>query len=261
MPKGKCEGNKIERRNGGISGLRTNFADEGKCPNDMDVCCPIEEVPHECSEYAEDGYKCSEKCGDAPQDIPSESERRSNATPYRPKEGKCPNNQVCCKTQTRSENPACIEDVSTNGPNGKCEDLEGYKCLDFLQCDPNKLVKTCPNRIKDTVDKLFDIDDFGGVTVDIAKSPCQDHNKVCCQAIKKPIPPPSKPITCGVHNSNGLARVKYVSSDPNKPVFSQFGEWPHACIVLKAANEEFIGGASLITPKTVVTAAHIVKYV
>ena len=261
MPKGKCEGNKIERRSGGISGFKTNFADEAKCPNDMDICCPIEEIPHDCSEYAQDGYKCSKTCADAPQDITSETERISNVIPYQPKEAKCPNDQSCCKTNTGHTDPPCLEDLSTNGPANKCEDVEGYQCLEFLQCDPDKLVKTCPNRVTDTIDLLFDIDNLGGVTVDVGKSPCKEPNKVCCQPTKVTTPTPSPTPKCGVHNSNGLSRVKYVSSDPNKPVSSQFGEWPHACIVLKAENEEFVGGASLITPKTVVTAAHIIKYV
>ena len=46
-------------------------------------------------------------------------------------------------------------------------------------------------------------------------------------------------------------------------VTSQPGEWPHTCVVLEKNNEDLslnlLGGASLIAPKVVVTAAHILE--
>ena len=43
---------------------------------------------------------------------------------------------------------------------------------------------------------------------------------------------------------------------------TQFGEWPHVCMIMKkntAGSDAFLGGASLIAPGIVVTAAHKVK--
>ena len=159
-----------------------------------------------------------------------------------------------------------MEEVSTNGLVDKCEDLEGYECMDYTQCNPDKLVETCSNQplidLRTNFVSIPEYEDELGVTVvDIAKSPCKQPNQVCCQPGKATIKPPANEIKCGIHNPNGLNNVKYVSSDPTKPVFSQFGEWPHACMVLKTDTEEFLGGASLIALKIVITAAHIVRCV
>jgi hypothetical protein len=40
-------------------------------------------------------------------------------------------------------------------------------------------------------------------------------------------------------------------------ISSQEGEWPHACLIFH--KDKVIGGASLITPKVLVTAAHILE--
>ena len=46
-------------------------------------------------------------------------------------------------------------------------------------------------------------------------------------------------------------------------VTSQPGEWPHTCVVLENNKEDWslnlLGGASLIAPKIIVTAAHILE--
>ena len=69
-----------------------------------------------------------------------------------------------------------MEEVSTNGLVDKCEDLEGYECMEFSQCNPDKLVKTC----KTQEDPVIDLG-HSFVNVDIAQSPCKQLNQVCCQ--------------------------------------------------------------------------------
>ena len=120
---------------------------------------------------------------------------------------------------------------------------------------------------------LIDSNLFSGITVNTAKSPCKNPTQVCCKPIEN-IPGafnrgnPLPPVKCGIHNQFGLKRggvgVSYTHSN-GKPVTSQEGEWPHTCLILKIENgglqERLVGGASLIAPKVVVTAAHIIRYV
>ena len=46
------------------------------------------------------------------------------------------------------------------------------------------------------------------------------------------------------------------------PIDTKLGEWPHTCLILKieedGVGERLVGGASLIAPKVIITAAHIV---
>ena len=259
MPNEKCGLNKLDRRNIGGDGIEIALADQATCPTETDTCCSNEEITHDCSEYAQDGYSCVKKCYDLPQDIPDVNERKSNVNPYQPKEAKCPRNEICCKRKS----PIVPEG------SGKCESSKGYKCLGLDQCNPNKIV--VKKNVAETADLLFNEDNFidtdssGGLVVDIGKSPCESADKVCCQPNTKPEIKVAKPIECGKHNQRGLDRggvpTRYTSNDPNKPVFSLEGEWPHACLVLKKENDELLGGASLIAPKIVVTSAHIVRYV
>ena len=45
------------------------------------------------------------------------------------------------------------------------------------------------------------------------------------------------------------------------PDSSTFGEWPHTCLIFKKGTRKQIGGASMLTPKSVITAAHKLEYV
>ena len=43
---------------------------------------------------------------------------------------------------------------------------------------------------------------------------------------------------------------------------TQHGEWPHACLIMDTSiisTGQFIGGASLISPGVIITAAHKVE--
>ena len=56
---------------------------------------------------------------------------------------------------------------------------------------------------------------------------------------------------CGIHNPEGLSLAKQTGK------LTQEGEWPHICIMYEnTKNESFLGGATLIAPGVLVTAAH-----
>ena len=107
----------------------------------------------------------------------------------------------------------------------------------------------------------------GGLTVDTANSPCENSVKVCCKPKRKKANQKTKtkkPNKCGVWNQWGVKRggVKVIVTNTlGGEVTSQPGEWPHTCVILHKdnLNLDLLGGASLIAPKTVVTAAHILK--
>ena len=77
------------------------------------------------------------------------------------------------------------------------------------------------------------------------------------------IPQPAPYTNCGQHNKFGLqyggVPVRFNQAN-GKPVTSQEGEWPHTCLILKVdeqgLSKELVGGASLIAPKVIITAAH-----
>ena len=61
---------------------------------------------------------------------------------------------------------------------------------------------------------------------------------------------------CGIHNPEGLALAKQTGK------LTQEGEWPHICIMynVNIKNDySYIGGATLIAPGVLVTAAHEVE--
>ena len=62
-------------------------------------------------------------------------------------------------------------------------------------------------------------------------------------------------IECGIHNEYGVSQNDV--KQRIRGISSQEGEWPHACIIFHKG--QLIGGASLIAPKVLVTAAHILE--
>ena len=66
--------------------------------------------------------------------------------------------------------------------------------------------------------------------------------------------------TCGRRNVDGVS-VRIVGS--NDASQTQFGEWPHTCVVSERREEDgtwrFVAGASLIDEGVVLTAAHKVE--
>ena len=109
---------------------------------------------------------------------------------------------------------------------------------------------------------------------------CLGDDEICCSPARRiPIEPinpgpnqvPKTPIVqvikqepykpkCGQHNEDGIG-VR-ISNPQDMEFATQFGEWPHVCMIMKkntAGSDAFLGGASLIAPGIVVTAAHKVK--
>ena len=115
----------------------------------------------------------------------------------------------------------------------------------------------------------------GGAGIDHNISLCLGDDEICCSPARRIVDSPISPINrvkppvikpepykpkCGQHNIDGIGvRI----SNPQDGLFStQFGEWPHVCMIMKrntAGIDAFLGGASLIAPGIVVTAAHKVK--
>ena len=116
-----------------------------------------------------------------------------------------------------------------------------------------------------------------GVGIDHNISLCLGDDEICCSPARRipvdPIntdqnqipdpkvikPEPYKP-KCGQHNEDGIG-VR-ISNPQDMEFATQFGEWPHVCMIMKkntAGTDAFLGGASLIAPGIVVTAAHKVK--
>ena len=65
---------------------------------------------------------------------------------------------------------------------------------------------------------------------------------------------------CGLRNPEGLNFISRLRLGDDKS--TQEGEWPHVCTLFKKntkGNDEFLGGASLIAPRVLVTAAHKIK--
>ena len=61
----------------------------------------------------------------------------------------------------------------------------------------------------------------------------------------------SKKVCCHKENK--------IDADPNKGTKSEFGEWPHTCLIFKKGTEEFIAGGACINPQSVITSAHNIE--
>ena len=81
-------------------------------------------------------------------------------------------------------------------------------------------------------------------------------------------PSPRAAPLCGRHHEEGVE----IRITGGKRTQTQFGEWPHMCMVYKRNarrdfrsidkdffRENFAGGASLVAPGVLITAAHILK--
>ena len=105
--------------------------------------------------------------------------------------------------------------------------------------------------------------------IDAQANLCPVDDQVCCTPKKDEKDTkfcktkPQHIPTCGRRNLLGSG-LRIINPVEGKEA-TQFGEWPHACILFrKTPNErddlEFIGGASLIAPGIVITAAHKLLY-
>ena len=76
-------------------------------------------------------------------------------------------------------------------------------------------------------------------------------------SIYGPFLAPKQPKCGGKHNEGGISQnLDAITTHNFGTSFTFFGEWPHVCIL--QSNGIYIGGASLIAPGVILTAAHLV---
>ena len=179
---------------------------------------------------------------------------------YEPHKATCPStNQVCCSMVK----PEIIFQE-------KCSDSPGYQCLPLTKCNLEHPVFQAPSERE-----ILDIQPGGFLHIDHETSLCLGDDEICCSPSRRKSDETTNVIggiknqntpyhpKCGQHNTDGIG-IKI--SNPQDGYFStQFGEWPHVCMLIMrkntTGNDAFLGGASLITPGIVVTAAHKVNSV
>ena len=146
-------------------------------------------------------------------------------------------------------------------PIPKCTDNVGKECLPIHKCGLDSTILTSSDN-----SSLINITENGIVDLDAQANLCEVDNEVCCT--KKKLIPEQPPIIkrqkpyypkCGQRNILGSG-VRVINPRNGKET-TQFGEWPHACILYKKTpgkrdSMEFLGGASLIAPGIVITATH-----
>ena len=143
----------------------------------------------------------------------------------------------------------------------KCPASEGKQCVSLDKCNDEAILTNSvePN--------FLNVRSDGHVDLDATHNLCGVDNKVCCtpkyiDPCKNKTKKPQYVPKCGQHNSMGEGlRINNPFSGKDA---TQFGEWPHACILYKKAQggrdeKEYLGGASLIAPGIVVTVAHKVE--
>ena len=160
--------------------------------------------------------------------------------------------QVCCANR---------KPIITKATNPKCTDNVSKECLPIHKCELDSTILTSSAN-----SSLINITENGIVDLDAQANLCEVDNEVCCTK-KKLIPEPNPFIKkpkiyypkCGQRNI--LGHGVRITNPRNGKETTQFGEWPHACILYKKTPErrdtiEFLGGASLIAPGIVITATH-----
>ena len=149
----------------------------------------------------------------------------------------------------------------TNPDLRRCPTSEGKQCLSLDKCN-NEAILT--NSIEPN---FLNVDSDGHVHLDATQNLCSVDNKVCCtpkdnDPCNNDVRKPQYMPKCGQHNALGKGlRISNPSAGKSS---TQFGEWPHACILFQkvgASRDErkYLGGASLIAPGIVITVAHKVE--
>ena len=233
-----------------------------KCCKEPQPANPIEQ----CSKYFRDGFSCvnQSECLD---DLLSHSEggltinKDINVENYNPRGASCPKqSEVCCLNPLPPIRKT-TEKVCDRNPGG-------YECHPLPDCDLDRdiLEDDGDHEViepeEPTEDNSLDIRQ-ASFLLNHEFSKCNKDLHVCCipkeKIFKTPVPaaPNNTTLRCGTHNPNGLD-IK-VTKPSDREFATQFGEWPHTCLLYKLNsldNYEFVGGASLIAPGVVLTAAH-----
>ena len=98
-------------------------------------------------------------------------------------------------------------------------------------------------------DPVFDVRNDGLTEINSEVSLCPGDDICCIPGQKTPFVPEPIVHKCGTHNPS-------ISGIKQKKGTAGFGEWPHACLLANKADNSILGGATLIAPGVVVTAAH-----
>ena len=143
------------------------------------------------------------------------------------------------------------------GPKPKCSDNVGKECLPVHKCDLDSTILSSSDP-----SSLINITENGIVDLDAQANLCNVDNVVCCTRKVMNVTmlmgnPTNKPYRNKCGQRHALGYGVRISNPLNGKEATQFGEWPHACILYKKKGSlEFLGGASLIAPGIVVTATH-----
>ena len=236
--------------------------------DDSLTCCnkPEPKTPTEpCSKYSRDGFSCVNE-GECLDNIMSHSQsglpvciNHSIGSDYNPKDASCPTDSDVCCYYALPPIRVTDEPVCANNPGD-------YGCRPLPECDLDEDILEDSGEgevIEPEVpsqDGSLDIRQTQ-LVLNHELSKCNKDIHVCCKPHKNRnetcVDPDPVPRHCGTHNKNGLD-IR-VTQPTDKKFATQFGEWPHVCLLYKInslGNYEFVGGASLISPGTILTAAH-----
>jgi len=262
------------------------------CKITGDICCKEESISttteftpsDKCEDYSKFGFKCAKET-----ECLDEGFKNFGEHAFTPKQSifdesifgfdaKCTNQEeVCCK-QT-------LEPPTEKN----CEDDPEFHCVPSQNCHENVKGEKGLIEVKPiTEGSLFDVRQIGGTRIELdnTKSTCKKDLNICCK--KAPVTTPTTTTTtlststtkttttttvtttvrappkCGKHHPDGLEIKAKHSSDGGEGQSTQHGEWPHACLILDTStNKEgkFVGGASIISPGVILTAAHKVEHI
>lgn len=171
------------------------------------------------------------------------------------------------KAACDSEDHVCCRSIFTEEPNAKSCTKNGFSCQQLFNCDIDKKILSAASSDKEKVVTTPRRDDVT-LAINNEISLCPRDNQVCCQddgefgpertgPTKLPRPPYNP--KCGQHHKLGLFSTNQSPTDGVNA--TQFGEWPFACLLYKKedSKEIYIGGATLLTPGVLVTAAHKIE--
>jgi len=217
---------------------------EATC-DDGETCCHSSWVEQpRCKTYKDDGFSCA-KDGHCLDYLFPDLE---DAIGRRGKCGSARRKRVCCI------NKKPVEEVKE----GTCGDHAGYKCEPIPNCKLDQPV------LKNAASDLIKFISYDKHELDNTISMCDEDDRICCKpkiTVTEPDPPPVDPkptpfvSKCGTHNPTGLGTEAKVPQDGEKS--TSFGEWPFVCLLYQ--NDNLLGGASLIAPGVVLTAAHKIE--
>jgi len=207
-----------------------------ECNNGNDVCCHTNAIkPPSCSTYPDFACQSKSNCLDEwYPDVKDSIERH----------GKCGRRRGCCKNKKPTEEQK---------PGNSCNE-NNYGCHILQKCNLDLPV------YKSGSDDLLSI--IGeSLKIDEKINKCDKENEICCSPLEgTPTSRPPRELGCGRRNPNGLSTEAKNPQDGDRS--TNLGEWPFVCLLYKKGSfgiDSLIGGASLLAPGVVLTAAHKIE--